>query len=425
MNDTIMLAEGLLKGTEEAEAFVFRGVPFARAERFGEPMPPLPWEGVREALAFGKIAPQAPHKTVGLYGREFYQDLDSIPPQSEDCLYLNIWTPKTEGPHPVAVWIHGGGFGGGYSSEIEFDGTAFARRGVILVTVAYRLGLLGFPIHPELHSFNFGLRDQLAALDWVRGHIAAFGGDPEELTLFGQSAGAISVELLAESPYAKGKVKRFIIQSDVGFYADHRLRPEPRGLKRLMRPAGRFWRKRGLSLEELRQMPARELIGLNEAYSSYMRRRSSSPFLPGPCVDGDVVPESLQRAVRRGRMHPASYLAGCLLNDLFEAEADEAAYPRHRLLRGVRLLCRRLNRSGRPAYAYFFTHKLPGDGHGAFHSAELWYVFGTYRRCWRPLTEEDARLSDEMCDVWCRFIRTGDPGWAPEAGREGAFRIFS
>ncbi len=426
MNAEVRVAEGRLLGLEEESCFVFKGVPFAQAARFELPHAADAWSGVRPAQCFADIAPQTPHSSSGLYGREFFSDLSAIPPQNEDCLYLNVWTPKTEGPHPVALWIHGGGFCGGYSSEIEFDGEAFTRRGVVLVTAAYRLGLLGFLVHPEMKQVNLGLRDQLAALDWVRENIAAFGGDPENITLFGQSAGAMSAEMLTVSPFTAGKIRHVIFQSDLGFYADNGKKPVPRRRTRLNRLSSRFFKRQGLCFSELKAMPAAELVKLNDAYSDFLKARTGADFVLGPCVDGELIPCSRQRAVRTGRMPDIDYLAGCCLDDLKPYPADFDA-DSHRLLGGVRRFCSVMNgrvlREGR-AYAYLFARKMPGSEHGAFHSAELWYVFGTLKRCWRPLEERDFALSEAMCDSWCRFMTEGNPGGKPCTEKMPDYLLF-
>ena len=212
---TITTRYGSIEGLERKGYALFLGVPYAKppvgALRWHRPLPPEPWEGVREAKAFPNRSMQEIHEDP-FYDKEFYDEAAYQTPVSEDSLYLNIWTPaKSAGEKlPVAFWIHGGAFMGGFGHEKEFDGAAYCRRGVILVTVNYRLGSWGFLAHPLLSaeaaaeggpavSGNYGILDQIAALRWVRENIGAFGGDPENITVFGQSAGGMSVQTLPQA----------------------------------------------------------------------------------------------------------------------------------------------------------------------------------------------------------------------------------
>lgn len=234
MSRMVEIRQGKLRGVEGTYADIYRGIPYAKPPvgelRFHAPEPPEPWEGIYAADTFSCICPQLGQEPGSFYEKEFYSDPAFMPPQNEDCLYLNIWTPKSEEPRreedlcPVAVWFHGGGFIDGFGSEIEFDGEAYAKRGIVLVTVNYRLGLLGYFAHPDLtardgHSGNYGLLDQIAAIDWVRENIAAFGGNPDQITIFGQSAGGMSVRALISSPLMKGKVRGAILQSCGGYHS--------------------------------------------------------------------------------------------------------------------------------------------------------------------------------------------------------------
>ena len=223
---------GSLQGVPSAAkgVTVFKGIPYAAPPvgdlRWREPQPVIPWEGVKVADTFGPIPWQEDLSKMDLYGKEFYAD--GMPEMSEDCLYLNIWAPskavRKGGKLPVALWIHGGAFKHGFSNEITFDGDAWAERGVILVTFNYREGVLGFLGHKLLYeeegsihrSGNYALYDMLAALTWVRNNISAFGGDPDNITVFGQSAGARSVQTLVSAPLTKGMIAKAIIQSGGG-----------------------------------------------------------------------------------------------------------------------------------------------------------------------------------------------------------------
>ena len=224
---------GYLQGIASAAkgVTVFKGIPYAAPPvgelRWQMPQPVVPWSGVKTADTFGPIPWQKDLSEMTLYGKEFYSD--GMPEMSEDCLYLNVWAPtgtlgKKDSKLPVALWIHGGAFDHGYGHEIEFDGDSWASRGVILVTFNYREGIFGFFGLKNLaaeetaggRSGNYAVYDQLAALEWVRKNIAVFGGDPDNITLFGQSAGARSVQTLVSAPITKDKIAKAIMQSGGG-----------------------------------------------------------------------------------------------------------------------------------------------------------------------------------------------------------------
>ena len=225
-NPVLTVEGGKVQGvpTETPGVTVYKGIPYAAPPvgelRWKEPQPVVPWEGVLVADSFGHPAVQNPH-TPGGYTPEFFFDGD--PEFSEDCLYLNIWTPAAGKPGkklPVTLWIHGGGYVAGWGSEPEMDGEEWARHGGVLVTFNYRLGIFGFLTHPALSaesphgvSGNYGMLDQIAALKWVKANIAQFGGDPDQVTIMGQSAGAMSVQTLVTSPLSKDLVSGAIIQS--------------------------------------------------------------------------------------------------------------------------------------------------------------------------------------------------------------------
>jgi para-nitrobenzyl esterase len=305
---------------------VFRGVPYAAppvgALRWRPPAPPARWSGVRTAGAFGPMCPQAPHDAATT-GIEL--------PMSEDCLYLNIWTPAPGGrPHPVLVWIYGGGFRAGTGASPRFDGESLARRGTVVVTFNYRLGAFGFLATPELSeesghdaSGNYGLLDAVAALRWVRTNIAAFGGDPDRVTVAGQSAGAGAVNFLAMSPLADGLFHRAIAQS----HARHARDPELRYLSTSYRTladaeqAGvRYAREHGArSLAELRSLPWQKLVDGRPGVDDDIDTGSTAkPPLFRPVVDGWVLPAGYEDTYAQGRQHDVGYLAG---NNLDESGA--------------------------------------------------------------------------------------------------------
>lgn len=438
----------------------YLGIPYAAPPvgelRWRAPQPAADWEGVRDCSRGSAICWQP---TVGgegsFYKREFYPVSEE---KSEDCLYLNVWTPaqSTEEKLPVLFWIHGGGYRTGYGHSCHFDGEPFAKRGVILVTINYRLNVFGFMVHPELDaeneqgvSGNYGLLDQMFALEWVYRNIGAFGGDSEKITIAGQSAGAGSVQHLVSSPFMKTPIRGAIMQSGGGIRVLSRMNSnlkEAEAHTDLMAAFGVS------SIEEARKIPAEELF----------RKAFACPGFPmGPVVDGAVVPESLSDIARKGGTKDIAYLIGFTGAEGLMAPSDreqvrkamtaelgpEAAetymadvpedpeafkafakdYTGEEMRVGIEawgILQERFGR--RPVYTYCFDRMLPGDDVGPFHASDLWYVFETFHRSWRPMTGKDFELSEACCSYWCNFVRNLDPNeaglprWEPMV-KPGAF----
>lgn len=414
---------------------VFKGIPYAKPPvgelRWKRPEEPVPWDGVKVCDRFGNITiqelPTEETPWGSMFYREFYNDPEFVPPMSEDCLYLNIWTPAETGNEklPVAFWIHGGGFGGGYSSEKEFDGAEYAKRGVILVTINYRCGVFGFLAHPWLSaedekgiSGNYGIYDQIAALTWVYENIAAFGGDPENITVFGQSAGCMSTQVLVSSPLTGNMIKRAILQSGVTTIAPYLAVPT---LEREERYGERVVELSGAkSLQELRQMDALELAKAKALFDNEVREMASAGNGPEgdgelvvvPNVDGYLLEKNVREIYADGAMKKIPYMAGCVTDDLGRTDEDrENGEPGLLMTSCVEWCVQQDELSNPPAYCYFFNHELPGEEGGdfAFHSAELWYMFGTLGRCWRNMQDRDYEISRQMLDAWTNFMKTGDP----------------
>jgi para-nitrobenzyl esterase len=376
---------------------------------------------------FSAASFQADHLPGSFYTTEFFWKGD--PEFSEDCLYLNVWTPSgaagdPERRLPVAMWIHGGAYSGGWGFEIEMDGEAWAERDVILVTINYRLGILGFLSHPLLSaesphnvSGNYGIFDQVAALAWVKNNIAAFGGDPGNIMIFGQSAGAGSVKNLVVSPLSKNSISKAVIQSGGGVggmrmggsvLAD----AEVTG-KKVMDTGG---------YETLEQMYAASPGELRAAQAKYAEE-VGNPMMAfmafSPVQDGYLIPTGFDEAVFDNTVADIPYMIGCNAQDIGDMRPSIARF------------CEvRDSLSTQPAYAYYFTRALPGDESGAFHSAELWYVFHTLGRSWRPFVPADYELSDKMVDCWTNFAKYGDPNgpegeeWEPYFTQNPEFRVF-
>jgi para-nitrobenzyl esterase len=444
---TAVVAQGTLVGMTDDGVSGFLGVPFAAPPvgklRWAPPTPPAAWTGVRSATAFAPACIQ----TLAPGGHEPWTSeymSPAGPGVSEDCLYLNIWTPATRAGStrpaatlPVLFWIYGGGFTEGSGAVPVYNGAHLARQGLIVVNVNYRVGALGFMAHPELTaeqggaSGNYGLQDQIAALRWVRDNIAAFGGDPTRVTIAGQSAGAMSAQALLVSPMAKGLFRAAIVQSPAapgtnGVYAP-RAATEQAAVAALAR-AGVH------SIAEARALPA------DRANGSGGRARL--------VADGRVIPE--------GESHPFAsnvpMMTGYTLNDLFVSRAPATAaswraeavarygdradeflrfYPgatdaeaarsaqREAVDRAFNLkLVAWLTARGPvpPVYAYLFTHVEPGPNsarEGAFHSSELPYEFETLDRSpGRNFTDVDRQLAAMFSGYVANFVKTGNPNGA-------------
>lgn len=420
-NGIVQTKCGLVEGVAGKGFTLFQGIPYAAPPvgplRFQRPQPPLPWKGVRRCDTWGPACPQKCSHTPGgsPWAVEFYYR-DYPPKMDEDCLYLNIWTPAETGDEklPVMMWIHGGGAQEGYGYELEFDGEKLCEKGVILVTINYRLNIFGFFSHPDLSrensehaSGNYGIMDQRMALLWIKENIAAFGGDPENVTVFGQSGGGRSTQALSCSPHTAGLFQHAAIHSAggtrTGFGRISQKEQEQRGVN--------FMEACKISsIEELRDMPWQKLAETFYTYEKTAGRDAG--FNIG--TDGYMLTEAMEDAVLNGHQHDIDYIIGCTIEEtgisgpadepnrfcMFDVQKDWA---QHAYQQGKK-----------PMYVFNFDRRLPGKKEGAFenvafHSCDLWYVFGTLDRCWRPLTEGDRELSDRMIAYWTNFAKTGNP----------------
>ncbi|MBR4579210.1 MAG: carboxylesterase family protein [Oscillospiraceae bacterium] len=424
---------GMVEGLPAANQMfsVFRGVPFAAPPvgelRWRDPQPCPAWEGVRECFRFPSVAMQEPIASEGggIAAKEFY-----INPRtpSEDCLYLNIWTPaKTpEEKLPVAVYIHGGGHQTGYSYLNCYDGEGFCKRGIVMVTIPYRLNVFGYLCHPDMQGEdetmgNYGVKDQLFALRWVKRNIAAFGGDPDTITIFGQSGGASSVNNLCALPAARGLFQRAIMQSGGG------IRPVYSYWSSSIdhaREAGiAFFKELGVtSLAEAREKPSQEVL---DAYIRFKNKKISehdTPSLLGgymrfsPVDDGVIFPRPVTDLYRSGDYPELDYLLGSTSGEMLETTAQNLAFAEVNAALGRK-----------PCYLYYFTY-IPPTADRAHHSVEHHYVFQTLQRSFRPYSGKDWDLSNTLADYWAAFIRTGDPNgegratWEPY--RQGEYNAL-
>ena len=439
---TVQTALGPVEGlaAPEPEITVFRGIPFAAPpvgdRRWRAPRPVEPWPGTLAAYDFAPACPQpTPGGSNEFYDREW--GTDPAIELNEDCLYLNIWTPALRGnrrdtrvvadhPLPVMVWIHGGAYQTGCTAEKEFDGSALARRGVVVVSVGYRLNVFGFLAHNRLREeaearhddepyANFGFLDQRAGIRWVVKNIAAFGGDPENITIFGQSAGAGSVLAQICSPLNRGLFQRAIMQSGAGLGMFNR---HQQSLEDGHRTAERLFEALGVSsLDEARQVPAAELLAAAEALPvpPESGREGDWSMMVNwvPCVDGRFITDQYARTISRGEQNEVEILLGNTTGEFMEPDADGTPLPAGEV--GNLKLIAEWIRSGRKApYYYRFDVTMPGDDAGAFHSSELWFSFGTLATCWRPFVGWHYDLSRRMVAYWTNFAATGDPN-GPDA----------
>jgi len=437
-NPVLDIEGGKVQGVESTVkgVYIYKGIPFAAPPvgdlRWKEPQPVIPWDGILTADTFGPGAVQANHDSSNPWTSEFYWE---DPEFSEDCLYLNVWTSapgKPEKKLPVAMWIHGGAYTGGWGYEPEFDGKVWAEKDVVLVTINYRLGIFGFMNHPLLAeesphhvSGNYGILDQIAALKWVHANIAAFGGDPDNITILGQSAGAGSVKTLVSSPLTGNLIKKAIIQSGGG------VNIRPAGMPAPVQPAvsqmsllGNAYKElfdwAGYdTLEKMRAASTEEVFGLAARYTAETGNRIR--LSTSPVIDGYVSVESFDSAAVEGKIKDIPYMIGYTRDDMGSPEES------------IRRFCELRNEAGKPVFAYQFAHALPDDAagshdmKGAFHSSELWYMFKSLDRGDRPFTDADWDLAEHIVSCWTNFAKTGDPGlcWKAYTLSAPDFMVFN
>jgi para-nitrobenzyl esterase len=419
---------------------VFRGIPFAAppvgALRWQAPQPAPAWAGVLQADQFRPAAWQTYAAKGSFYDKEWNNGPFE---RSEDCLYLNVWTPAHSAGEklPVAVWIYGGGFMTGYAHENEFDGEAISSRGVVYVSINYRLNALGYLAHPDLeretgHSGNYGLLDQIAALRWVHDNIDAFGGDPGNVLVFGQSAGAGSTQCLACSPLTRGLMHKAVIHSGSGYSK----LVNPRTMPEIYAFSQQFIEFCGYrSPLEMRDVPAEKLIGqFGRFFGKYMFENPPEdpavPMLPfAPCIDGYALLDDFIGTVDRGIHNDVRFILGSAREDIpGSVPVMQTSVNMHEGM--LRWALKDEAQRRQPDYVYFFTRALPGDDSGSFHSCDLWYIHGTLPRCWRPFEETDYQLSSTMITYWTNFMKTGDPNtanlpaWRPYTAGDPAIMIF-
>ncbi|HTL15905.1 MAG TPA: carboxylesterase family protein, partial [Patescibacteria group bacterium] len=440
--EPVKLDLGLVQGTSEDQLTVYRGIPFAAPPvgdlRWRAPQPAAKWEGVRQTTRFGPKPIQ-----VSRNGSDM----------SEDCLYLNVWTPATSSKDriPVLVWIYGGGFSGGSTSEPNYSGEKLAKKGVVLVSIAYRVGQLGFLAHPDLSaettnhvSGNYGLLDMIAGLQWVHKNIAAFGGDPNKVTIFGESAGGIAVSMLCGSPLAKGLFHGAISQSGGSFGPPRPTTFPGENLKRLpdAERAGESYAKTAgvSSIPELRKVAPDKLPAGRSLGSSW------------PIIDGWVIPDDQYKLYAADKYNdtpilagynsdegasfspaktPEDYIAsvkaryGKFAEDLLKAYpvgSNTVPKTARDLMRDAAfgwhtwIWARLQSKAGKSKvfYYYFDQHPdypedSPRAGYGSPHGMDVAYVFQHLNLNNPQTTKADLEISEAISTYWVNFAKHGDP----------------
>jgi para-nitrobenzyl esterase len=437
MAQTVATQSGDVAGSTADGVRAFKGIPYAAPpvgdNRWRAPQPAVPWQGVADATKYGADCAQAP----------FPPDAAPIQTQpSEDCLFLNVWTPAGAKPGdklPVMMWIHGGGFVNGGTSPEVYSGEHFARDGVVLVSINYRLGRYGFFAHPALadegFGGNFGFLDQIAALKWMQSNIDAFGGDAGRVTVFGESAGGMSMHMLLQAPAARGLFHGAIIQSGGG---RDRALPMPS----MTDAAATGWSfAPNMTAAELRAMPEEKITGDLSMFTMGQAGYS------GPMVDGKTIFGGSDKVIKAGLYANVPVIVGANSADGFpfetdkdkvfsafgdDADAARALYDPNgdtaavqvaamtsadpTFIEPARLVARLMAARGQPAYLYRFSHVGDGFGQmlgGAPHASEIPYVFGTYaKRRDGIASPNDATVSAAVHGYWVNFAKTGQPDGA-------------
>ena len=468
---TIQTQSGKLTGLKENDLNVYRGIPFAAPPvgelRWKPPQSPSSWEGTFAANEFGNACMQPDHKVPTIY-------TNNIDPLSEDCLTLNIWSPNDARNAPVMVWIHGGALVKGASKEPMYDGRALAEQGIVVVSINYRLGIFGYLAHPELSeesekgiSGNYGIMDQIAALQWIQNNIRKFGGNPENVTISGESAGGLSVLYLMATQKARGLFHKAIAQS--AYMISAPALKEPVHGQFAAEAMGQFMlSKLGASnISELRAVDGAKLA----------EKASEIGFLPLATIDGDMFDQQIVETFRNGEQAKVPLLVGFNSGEIRslrvlapQPPASQQAYTKEienryldlaedflslypasdmqeSILAVVRdglygwtseLMSIEQSKQGQDAYLYLFDHGFPSadrnDLH-AFHASEIPYVFGTADKTpplWpvMPDTNEEVALSSAMTQYWANFVATGKPSaegfsdW-PRYADEKGYMLFT
>jgi para-nitrobenzyl esterase len=463
--DVVRVEGGLISGSVSGSVHIFKGVPFAAPPvgdlRWKEPQPVTSWSGTKTCTTFGASPIQNDPKPFMMWSEEF---ITPPKPLSEDCLYLNIWTAAKTSQEklPVLVWIHGGAFTSGSGACAIYDGESIAKEGIVYVSINYRLGVFGFLAHPELtaesphkSSGNYGLMDQIAALKWIKKNISAFGGDPDRVTIAGQSAGSMSVQALVASPLCKGLFKGAIAESG----AMGGRRPSVSLNAAEKNGSALSAKVNSNDLKVMRRLSADSLLALGNSlpFGSFF-----------PITDGYVLPEDGPK-IFEGRQHnDVALMAGWVTGDaalmgpglpadkfkatadnyesrkedfllLFPSDTEQTSTESQQKLAIIQFAALPYHRwatvNKTPCYIYQFSY-VPTDkpgfpNYGAFHTSEVPFALHTLKKWDRPWKDEDYAVEKSMTAYWVNFVKTGNPNgkglpqWKPYTKTEGNFMEFS
>ncbi len=411
---------GQIEGVQEDGVVRFLGVRYATAKRFEYPKMIEKWQNTFEATKVGDacVQPRSLYDLSNIPERAFYHKefrLGKTFTYSEDCLNLNIYAPENAKDCPVLVYIHGGGFNSGCNSELYIDGEEYCKRGIILVAINYRVGILGYLTSKQLYEKvgregNYGLADQYCAISWVKKNISDYGGNPNKITLIGQSAGAISIQYLCLSQKCVGLFNGAIMLSGGGIMPKFAC---PKQASKT-RP---YWEQvlsytKAKNFEEFRNLP---LIDLFDAVEKIKTVRKDNQFNTMPVIDGDLITDDVTTLSKSGNQLDIPYICGSTSNDMLSLIVQNMSN-KWTTLQNVQ--------GKHDSYTYFFDRQLPGDNNGAFHSSDLYYVFGTLKKCWRKFEDIDYSLSKLMIDYLANFIYSGNPNgnnlplWLPNTKKQ-------
>lgn len=433
MSEILTTPCGEIRGTtcQWEGVTAFKGIRYATAGRWEYPQIVRSWEGIYEATEYGHCSYQmGAFQDEGqtksakklFYYNEFRKGENFT--YDDDCLFLNIWKPTDateESKLPVIVYIHGNLYTQGCGHEKYMDGPVWPTKGVIAVTLNYRLGPMGFMCLPELkaeagHTGNYGLFDQVTALEWIQKNISAFGGDPANVTIMGHATGAMCVQYLCLSPVTEGLFAKAVMTGGGG--VNMMLNNKEKASDRY-----KFWGKIGReagckNVEDLRALPIETIF---ETWQKVRGKMGGKGTSSSPCIDGALIVETNLEATIRRVQREIPYMIG-------SNSEGEAAYSLH----GMAIdWCRSQAEQGKePSYCWFFDRAVPGDKYGAWSGSELWYFFGTLKNSWRPFTEKDYELSEQMVTALCNFAKNGNPSgdgypeWKPVTAKEHKSMCF-
>lgn len=391
---------GRIRGIKGEKCAEFRGIRYATAERFAYPKPVTRWDGVYNATEYGNCAYQHrafedDAKVNAFYHKEFRKGLSFT--YGDDCLFLNIWAPEKAENCPVIIYIHGGSFTGGSANEGHISGEAFAQKGIIMAALNYRLGPFGFCSHPNLMDENgicgnYGLFDQTAAIQWIRDNIAAFGGNPDKITLMGQSAGAMSVDIHLSNPLIKDYISGAVLLSGSGLqrFLLKPLTPEK---------TESFWNTvmKNAGADTIAELKTTDPKTFYYAWLDACKASKFSMPYTFPVYDGAILKKG---AFSRNTIPDIPYIIGSTCTDMIPIVLQ-------RLNKKWGKFAEKSNKNG--CYIYNFTRRLPGDDKGAWHSADLLYAFSTLDFNWRPFEKTDYEISKQLSDAICAFAKNGNP----------------